>query len=892
MSQLIQSFVQECNELLEEMESALLNLEADPDDQKEINALFRAMHTIKGSAGVFDFDRLSKFAHHMESAMELVRSGERRLDADLAALLLSCKDHIALLLTQSVDGAAESDITAADDKSRQLIDQLTNPGSRTEEEETAHTPGVPTPVAEVEAYPSSALVEDASRQSGATSTIESGINADLDSAAQVFVQECRDLLNGMEQALLVLESDPKDLEQINLLFRAMHTIKGSAGVFGFDDISSFAHQVESRLEGIRSGKRFIDSHLCSNLLSCKDQVALLLDQSLSARTPSVSEEMLEQGRELIARLDGSVTTAGIQGDQKAGDVSTKTEPQQPATAENLWCVSITFTEDAYRNGIDPLSFLHHLSTMGKVISLLVLDQRFPLESAPNMESCYLDFLLLFQSTLSKQNIREIFDYAGQDCRVELFGPEDSLARCEALLKELSPEQRQLFHPLLLQHGFITDPTQGPLAQPKPSREEEEKRVESPRPVAKSAQKSAAFIRVDSARLGSLINLVGELVIANAGVGVLAKQHGLRDIEEAAGELENLVGEIRESALQLRMVPIGETFSRYRRVVRDLNCELGKEVELQISGGETELDKTLVERISDPLMHLVRNAMDHGIEDAETRQRLGKPGKGVIHLNAYHDSGSVVIEISDDGKGLDAATILAKAQQAGLVGSEQNLSSREIFQLIFAPGLSTKQQVSTLSGRGVGMDVVKQNIEALRGSVELFSEKDQGIKVEIRMPLTLAIIDGFMVGVGNEHYVIPLSMVAECVELSDESPVEFVEQNYMSLHEEVLPYIRLREFLGQSLAECEAEGERPIQRESIVVVRCGRERAGLVVDELYGELQTVIKPLGSIFQRLEGISGATVLGSGEVAMILDVPSLTRIAKRQGPGRKEAGQGKLN
>ncbi|MEJ1358916.1 MAG: chemotaxis protein CheA, partial [Candidatus Sedimenticola sp. (ex Thyasira tokunagai)] len=796
MSQLIQSFVQECNELLEQIESTLLNLEANPNDQEEVNALFRAIHTIKGSAGVFDFDRLSKFAHHMESAMELVRSGERRVDVNLIALLLSCKDHIALLLAQSVDGAAESDLGTADEKSLQLIDQLANSGGRPKEKETAHTPAP-----EVEAGSAAALVQGASQKPGDTSTTEFGINADLDPAAQVFVQECRDLLNDMEQALLVLESDPKNLEQINLLFRAMHTIKGSAGVFGFDDISSFAHQVESRLEGVRSGEKAVDSGLCGNLLFCKDHVALLLEQSLSGGTPSVSEEMLEDGRELIARLDGSATTADMAGDQEAGGVPAKTEPQRPAAAGNIWCLSLTFTEDAYHNGIDPLSFLHHLSTMGKIISLLVLDQRFPVESAPNMESCYLDFLLIFESRVSKQNIREIFDYAGQDCHVELIEQEGGAARCEALLEELPSEQQQEFQPLLLQHGFITASTKEPLSAPKPF--EAVKRAEAPKPVPQPRQKSASLIRVDSARLGSLINLVGELVIANAGVGMLAKQHGLRDIEEAAGELEKLVSEIRESTLQLRMVPIGDTFSRYRRVVRDLNNELGKEAELQISGGETELDKTLVEQISDPLMHLVRNAMDHGIEDAETRQRLGKPGKGVIHLNAYHDSGSVVIEISDDGKGLDAATILAKAQQAGLVGSEQNLSSREIFQLIFAPGLSTKQQVSTLSGRGVGMDVVKQNIEALRGSVELFSEKDQGIKVEIRMPLTLAIIDGFMVGVGNEHYVIPLSMVAECVELSDESPVEFVEQNYMSLHEEVLPYIRLREFLGQSLAECEA-----------------------------------------------------------------------------------------
>ena len=329
-------------------------------------------------------------------------------------------------------------------------------------------------------------------------------------------------------------------------------------------------------------------------------------------------------------------------------------------------------------------------------------------------------------------------------------------------------------------------------------------------------------------------------------------------------MSSLVEEILDGALRLRMIPIGETFNRFRRVVRDVSQELGKDIDLIISGAETELDKTVVEKIGDPLMHLLRNAMDHGIETAEARLAAGKPVKGHLHLNAYHDSGSIVLEIADDGAGLNRDRILEKAQERGLVAPGASPTDQEIYNLIFEPGFSTAQAVTNLSGRGVGMDVVKRNITLLRGTVDLDSQPGKGTVVRIRLPLTLAIINGFLVGIDQSTYVIPLDMVQECIELSEDDGVASREQGYLDLRGEVLPLVYLRDHFNH-------EGPAS-RRQNVVVVRYAELKAGLVVDDLLGEFQTVIKPLGKLFGALRGISGSTILGSGAVALILDVPAL--------------------
>jgi len=392
-------------------------------------------------------------------------------------------------------------------------------------------------------------------------------------------------------------------------------------------------------------------------------------------------------------------------------------------------------------------------------------------------------------------------------------------------------------------------------------------------VMESRQKESRFVRVHAEKLDELINLVGELVIAAAGTSLLANASQDDVLQESLSSVSALVEAIRDGALRLRMVPIGDTFNRFQRVVHDVSHELNKTIELQISGGDTELDKSVVEKIGDPLMHLLRNAMDHGIEPPATRLAAGKPAAGLLKLNAYHDSGSIVIEIADDGGGLNKERIVQKARERGLITGDAQLSEQEIFNLIFEPGFSTAAAVTNLSGRGVGMDVVKRNITALRGSVELNSVSGQGTTVRIRLPLTLAIIDGFLVGVGQASYVVPLDMVQECIELTEADQNGTRLSKYINLRGEVLPLVFLREHF--------ATAANSGRRQNVVVVKTATQKAGLVVDELQGEFQTVIKPLGKLFSKLQSISGSTILGSGEVALILDVPALIQQLSGQQP-----------
>ena len=390
-------------------------------------------------------------------------------------------------------------------------------------------------------------------------------------------------------------------------------------------------------------------------------------------------------------------------------------------------------------------------------------------------------------------------------------------------------------------------------------------------LKKSKEKLNQTVRVDANKLDNLINLIGELVIAGAGMNSEIREVGASSLREHSLTLNRLIEDVRDGALNLRMVHIGETFNRFHRVVRDVSKELNKSIELEISGAETELDKSVVEKISDPLMHLVRNAIDHGIENAEQRVEQGKDPSGKLKLNAYHESGSIIIEVMDDGRGLSPEKILSKAREKGLVDNGVELSDQEIFQLIFEAGFSTAEKISNISGRGVGMDVVRRNIEALRGSIDIESSVGSGTIVRIRLPLTLAIIDGFLMGVGDASYVVPLDIVEECIELTDNERDDNSGRNYINLRGEVLPFIRLRENFN-------AIGKSG-KRENIVVVKYGNQKAGFVVDTLLGELQTVIKPMGALFQNLNGISGSTILGSGEVALILDSPSLIQKAVNQ-------------
>ncbi|TNB80494.1 chemotaxis protein CheA [Pseudomonas sp. Fig-3] len=683
------------------------------------------------------------------------------------------------------------------------------------------------------------------------------MSINLDQAQQTFIVEAREQLQAMEESLLQLESDPGDDDAIGAIFRAAHTIKGSAGLFGLEPIVSFTHIVEDVLDRLRNGSVEVDAGLIAVLLKSSDHMLELINvvanQGAKLAPPALAREM-----ELCQILQEYQAPSPAEAPKPAEASDT----QAPAETR-LWHIALRFGPEVFRNGMDPLSFLRYLQTLGEIVHITTLTDAMPSAETWDAESCYLGFDIEFRSAAGHGAINEVFDFVREDCQIQIVAIDDPVPQMNTGLVATTQEQADPNTAMVTTGELMPDQRSAARmpAQVTPDKQ----------PATSDGKaKDGAYVRVNADKLDELINLVGELVIASAGASLLARHCNDDSLQESTSTVSGLVEEILDGALRLRMIPIGETFNRFRRVVRDVSQELGKDIDLIISGAETELDKTVVEKIGDPLMHLLRNAMDHGIETAEARLAAGKPAKGHLHLNAYHDSGSIVLEIADDGAGLNRDRILEKAQERGLVALGASPTDQEIYNLIFEPGFSTAQAVTNLSGRGVGMDVVKRNITLLRGTVDLDSQPGQGTVVRIRLPLTLAIINGFLVGIGQSTYVIPLDMVQECIELSEDDGVCSREQGYLDLRGEVLPLVYLRDHFNH-------EGPAS-RRQNVVVVRYAELKAGLVVDDLLGEFQTVIKPLGKLFGALRGISGSTILGSGAVALILDVPALlTQIAQ---------------
>lgn len=696
----------------------------------------------------------------------------------------------------------------------------------------------------------------------------------MDSVLPTFIAECRELLAGMEGALLELERNPGDGDAIGATFRAIHTIKGSAGLFGFDAMVAFAHVAETVLDRARAGAIPIDDRLTALLLECGDHLGHLVAE-VAGEAHEATAERDERGARLLARLQEFAAAGPV--------VERPVEKSGGCRGLDAWHISLRFAPQVLQNGMDPAAFLRYLGTLGELVHVSTLWDAMPAAAEMDPEACYLGFEIAFRSDASREAIESAFEFVRDDCRLRLIPPDGKIGEYLSLIAEL-PEGPDRIGEILVASGALTrSELEEALRQqetvpdaPRLGQVLVEQEVVNGAVVQAALEKQqktrdkrageARFVRVDAAKLEDLIDQVGELVIAGASANLLARRASDGSLNEAMSLMGRLVEQIRDRALSLRMVEIGDTFHRFQRVVRDVSREIGKDIELVISGADTELDKTVVEKINDPLLHLVRNAMDHGIEATEARLARGKPARGRVSLNAYHESGSIVIEVGDDGGGLDRERILAKGIERGLVVPGASLSDQDVFQLIFEPGFSTAAQVTNLSGRGVGMDVVKRNINALRGNIELMSRSGEGTTVRIRLPLTLAIIDGFLIEVGASSFVLPLDTVQECLELSRERAA--AERTYLDLRGEVLPLVRLRQLLA-------VEGP-PAGRENVVVVHCGGRKAGLVVDRLLGEFQTVIKPLGQIFRHLKGISGSTILGSGEVALILDVPALVEQA----------------
>lgn len=715
----------------------------------------------------------------------------------------------------------------------------------------------------------------------------------MEQALQAFIAESGELLEDMEQALLgvLQEDDPSDA--VNAIFRAAHTIKGSAGLFGLDFIVDFTHVAESVLDKVRDGAIALDESVVALLLACGDHTGRLVAAAAAGQTEADAQlladaqPLLEGLNQLLADAAGGLTAAAATAHaapaavagMPAGGPLPPLHPLPAGRAPDHWHISLRFGKDVLRNGMDPISFLRYLGKLGTITGIATLPDELPGLAEMDAESCYLGFEIALRSNATKAAIEGTFEFVLDDCVVHILPPDSEVSRYIDLIDALGPRnddgtlrlgeilvhcgsltRRELNEALQLQHGGATEPLGQLLV--------EQRRVQQPiveaalvrqKQIKESRSAEHQSVRVDAEKLDRLVDLVGELITATATATQAGRHVQNVALQEAHSTLNGLVQEIRDSALQLRMVRIGATFNRFQRMVHDVSREIGKDIVLQVRGEDTELDKTVVEKIADPLTHLVRNSMDHGIEPATLRAERGKPAWGTVSLNAYHDSGSIVIEVSDDGGGLSRERIHAKAVERGLVDAGKALTDEEVYNLVFEPGFSTAEQITNLSGRGVGMDVVKRNITALRGTVSLDSRPGLGIKTTVRLPLTLAIINGFQVAVGRSVFVLPLEAIEECIEFREDSGHDYTE-----LRGRVLPFIRLRTLFH-------VPGTAG-SRQSIVVVREGAQRFGLIVDRLLGEAQAVIKPLAQMFAHLQGISGSSILGTGEVALILDIPAL--------------------
>ncbi len=711
---------------------------------------------------------------------------------------------------------------------------------------------------------------------------------------ELFAEDTEEQLQFMENALLDASESGIDSEKIGAIFRAMHTIKGTAGMFGFDDVVSFTHVAENLLDEVRKDNVEMTPDMLALMLKCKDHVDSLAQ--LSIREEEITEEITATGAELLVQLrammPGATPVTPVVEEKEAVEVfeekaqTVDTSLPQASGEEVMWHVSLRLKEDFFTTGMSVLSIFNFFNEMGEIVMNVPVLTNVPLLKNLNPQKSYMGFEILFQSSSSKEDIEEIFEFVEDDVDLVIFKQEDN-AGLEQLVKKRKSENLQT---LLVDEGiYEADIFTAKEPEPEVVMIEEKQEVVAPvkavapapkakkevqkEPAKKAAPKTSS-LRVDSNKIDVLINQMSEMVIANARINEISEQSDNMELEESANLLSELLEQVRDGIMDIRMMQVGDSFMKFRRIVNDTAKKIGKDIDFVISGGETELDKTVIEKISDPLVHMLRNSVDHGVETPQQREAAGKAGKGRIDLRAYPDAGTIVIEIEDNGNGINKEKVLEKAIASGIVSPNHNLSDKEIYELIFAAGLSTADKVSDISGRGVGMDVVKRNIEDLRGTLDIDSTPGKGSKITIRLPLTLAIIDGFLVQVGDTKYVIPLDMIQECIELDEEAKESMKGNQFINLRGEILPLLNVHEYFDEAVYEG--------GRENVLIVKYTDKVVGLKVDELYGEHQTVIKPLGETFQQVPGISGGSILGSGEVSLIVDVPSLIDYKLKQSKG----------
>ena len=689
---------------------------------------------------------------------------------------------------------------------------------------------------------------------------------------EAFREEAYELLSELESALLELEKAPEDDGLVNRVFRALHTIKGSGAMFGFDDLAAFAHEIETAFDMIRNGTIEITKDILSHALSAMDHIQEMLDGSEEGK-----EQNPEQAKQIIDSFKVITQTKSEEEpaeDEEEGEVEATQhqEYEEPVVLR----IRLVPDKDASLGDVNIDYILDELESFGKT-KVIGHYEDIPFLEDIDESKLYIWWDVYLTTTRSPEEIEDIALFVGSGVELSVkmvegeddSDPEAPVKKIGEILVDRGDVSKEDIEDVMKEHKplgqVLTESGKVTKSQVDAALAEQET-VKEVR-TAKKQKDTASSIRVAADKLDLLVDLVGELVIVQAQISQLVSERSDPTMTVLAEELERLSDELRDSTLGIRMLPIGTTFSKFRRLVRDLSNDLGKEIELKTSGAETELDKTVIERLNDPLVHLIRNSIDHGVEPPEVRVEKGKKPAGTIMLSAEHSGGDVLIQIVDDGKGIDAEAVRNKAIEKGVIAADAEISDKEIYNLIFHPGFSTAQKITSVSGRGVGMDVVKRAIDSLRGSIIVDSTKDVGTTMTVKLPLTLAIIDGLQVMVGDSYYVLPLSIVEECVELTREDVEEANEQQIINLRGEIVPYIRLRELFHM-------EGNAP-SIEQIVITGTEGKRTGIVVDNVIGEHQTVIKSLGRVYRDVEGISGATIKGDGTMALILDVPKLVQL-----------------
>ncbi len=702
------------------------------------------------------------------------------------------------------------------------------------------------------------------------------MSIDMSQFHQVFFEECFEGLEAMESGLLTLDMGDIDSEIINTIFRGAHSIKGGSGTFGFTVVADYTHIMETLLDEMRDGRRQVTQPAVDVLLGSVDclremltaiQNEQIVDDVSVAKHKTALEvvltggSMTEEPSPLVERESANVDTVV----NMAADIL---EEVSVEIAEQGWKIAFCPYLDLLKTGNDPVRLFRELNELGELTTIANI-QDIPGFYELDPEECNISWDLKVAGDIAEDEIREIFNWVEGDCEMEIQ-PLAKAVKPVPVVKKVDPEPA----PVDISNNPVPKSVE---VKPKVVAETKKAEAQDSDNEAVKTTAKASSIRVDTDKIDTLINMVGEVVITQSMLGLVGENFTMDKVgqlKRGLAQLERHTRDLQQSVMNIRMLPISFVFSRFPRLVHDISSKLDKKIELKLVGENTEVDKAVVELINDPLVHLIRNSLDHGIEMPADRVAAGKSATGIIELKAYHRGGHIVIEIIDDGRGLDKDKLLTKAIEKGLIEESNLLTEKQIFELIFMPGFSTAEQLTDISGRGVGMDVVRRNIQSLGGNIEIISELGKGTTIAIHLPLTLAILDGQSVAVGDETYIVPLVSIIESINITEKMLNKVAGKGEtFRLRNEYLPVIRMRGIFNVH------SGDPTKLKEGVLVVVEGQgELCCLLVDELLGQQQVVIKSLEANYRRVEGVSGATILGDGSVALILDVPGLVRFSIR--------------